>query len=555
MKKFLENFFGLVCLLLAAAQGTTIGAADSKQKPAPPPTASVSGVVIDSVSRLPVSHVTVALQSRVIKIENASFEWASISVQTKMASTDELGAFSFSEISPVGVYQLSAVADRYHKSYLGSPDSTRPWYLEFKPGEKRSSETIQLVRHTRVSGRVVDGSGKPVAGVQVMALSPTHRSGIDTTVPAGNTTTNAAGGYELNIASRVARFVASPLPAMIGYRSTFYPSVPGYQEATPVDLAPGADLHGIDIVMLRGPTGAVTVEAPGIPARTVIRLQPDWCPITACVPIARDAVVGKESTATIRNVPPGRYALFYFLPENRPGERASEITGFRQPSGPPVTTDGSDVAFAVDWRGSVVTGKMVSPAGTLPAIRWVCLNSISLFDQYCADVSPDGSFQIAGLRDDEYNASAWAGGKLVRAVTLRGQDVTDRAFRIATSANLEVTLADKPGDVHGLVSGNRDALVQASVFVFPVDQSLWMGFTDERFDRPRRLQQISVVEGKYAVTSLPAGDYWVAATTDDFSANGWQFPDQLRSLMSGASRVFLSDGGSVRLDIKLTGGR
>jgi hypothetical protein len=109
-----------------------------------------------------------------------------------------------------------------------------------------------------------------------------------------------------------------------------------------------------------------------------------------------------------------------------------------------------------------------------------------------------------------------------------------------------VTLVDR---VTTLTGTARDAdgrpASGAWIAAFPVDKNLW-----RRAGLASRRTQVVLPgrAGQYSVKGLPAGEYFVVATTGaslDFSD-----PKILSSLIPDASRVGLQDGDSKSLDLR-----
>ena len=88
-----------------------------------------------------------------------------------------------------------------------------------------------------------------------------------------------------------------------------------------------------------------------------------------------------------------------------------------------------------------------------------------------------------------------------------------------------------------------------TVVVFPTDRTMWSV-------TPRLLRLAGPAEdGSFEVSSLPPGEYWVAATDpmNGTDASGdWQALDGLDSLVPGAARVTLKDGEARTITLPLT---
>jgi hypothetical protein len=136
-----------------------------------------------------------------------------------------------------------------------------------------------------------------------------------------------------------------------------------------------------------------------------------------------------------------------------------------------------------------------------------------------------------------------------------GRDLIDVAGESGTTelTDIIVTFVDRPdATLSGTVTTPRgDPDPEAIVFVFPVDPRLRSDLTAQA----RRLRAARTRKtGYYAVPGLPAGDYLVAAGTDELFSN-WLNPAVLDRLSRGAVRVSIADGTSKTQDLRSGGAK
>jgi Carboxypeptidase regulatory-like domain len=140
-------------------------------------------------------------------------------------------------------------------------------------------------------------------------------------------------------------------------------------------------------------------------------------------------------------------------------------------------------------------------------------------------------------------------GWTFKSAMWKGQDVSVTPLDLAGSETPDITIVftDTPTRLAGTV---RDAdgagAAEALVVTFPTDPRMWVDFGATS----RRLRSTASSEsGAYALTGLPAGDYYVAALPPD-QAEDWQTPTFLQQLVGSAVRVTLGDAEKKTQDLK-----
>jgi hypothetical protein len=143
-------------------------------------------------------------------------------------------------------------------------------------------------------------------------------------------------------------------------------------------------------------------------------------------------------------------------------------------------------------------------------------------------------------------------GWTVKSVISEGRDISETPFDLGASdlKNIIVTFTDRPTTLTGLAhtkDGSPDP--DALVVVFPTDPAGWTDFGVA----PRRLRSARPLKnGKYTITGLPAGDYYIAAISED-AFSSWQSPDVLAELSRSATQVRIIDGDTHTQDLGRSG--
>jgi hypothetical protein len=214
--------------------------------------ASVEGVVVNSVTGVPVPRAHVAVQGQV---EGKPERFGT--------TTGADGRFSITDI-PAGSYSTSAERVGF-VSQFGSRDR-----ITLRGGDTRSDIEIKLIPTGSITGRVTDADGRPVEGANVTAQGA--RSGESgTTDDKGEFRIGglAPGRYRVR-AGHGDIYVGPPEIRTDGtvdvhYASTYYPGAVSKEQAGKVEVRAGAESTGVDIRLLAVPFVRVSGKVIGIP--------------------------------------------------------------------------------------------------------------------------------------------------------------------------------------------------------------------------------------------------------------------------------------------------
>jgi hypothetical protein len=142
-------------------------------------------------------------------------------------------------------------------------------------------------------------------------------------------------------------------------------------------------------------------------------------------------------------------------------------------------------------------------------------------------------------------------GWYLKALTINGSDATDEVidFGVGITRTVvgDVVISSGGGAIAGRVTADRMAVAGSRVMVFPEDRSKW--FERSRFVKVVRASQ----DGSFRASSLPPGDYYVAATTVAPGSDEAPTEADFERLISRAMRATLDEGEDRRVDVPLTG--
>jgi hypothetical protein len=519
---------------------------DPVRAPAPAPAASVTGRVTDAESGHPVANAVVMFASA---LPGAVTLDSLMQIQGYQAVTGPDGRYAFAGL-PAGDYTVSAMPPSFTATHRvaspGPPDDAfhlgRP-SLALAPGEAREDVDIRLPRSYGIDGRLVDGTGAPMAGVSVR----TERApGWD--LVGWPSETDDRGMFRVyGLIPGTYRVCAIPWTfrpevrlgdrADVRFVRTCYPAATEAGAAYPLTITK-ADLSGIEIQMQRSGAYTLTgdvVDASGAPARdariSVMRDDGD-----AVSDIHAEI---REGRFIVRGVVDGEYRIF-------------ASTGNRHERGrTQVRVEGADVGGVIvrTSPGATVRGRVVldgnpMPAGAIARLRIGIRRELLLLagpimtNPSDASVAADLTFELTRLFDPvALGVTGLPDGWAVKSMTWEGADITDRAveFAPATSGLLHVILTDRVARLRVRLSEPVGPPVSpALVLVAPADPARFVGGLRADGKRTER--------GELDFGVLAPGDYLVAAVPVDMRLLGSGGGTALEGLLRGAQRITLAEG-------------
>jgi hypothetical protein len=373
------------------------------------------------------------------------------------------------------------------------------------------------------------------------------------------------------------------------YPTVFYPTSTTAARATVITVGSGEERNAIDFRLKAVTTSKVSGTMMG-PEGPAANLQVTMVPAEADdLATSIDTLVSfsdGQGRFTFTGVPPGQYVLRTTrMPRMAMGpaetqtiQQGGNVMVFRTASASgtsPLPTEPTlwaemsvsvgtrDVSeLTVGLRPGIKVSGMVQFSGTAERPQSDRLPTIGI-NLEPADVrpglqggrgriEPSGQFATVGVPPGRYFVrvagapqgwsfhSAMVGGRdaSVVPIDLEGNDL----------GGIMLTFTDRPSELSGEVSAEGATPDFASVLVFPTDTTAWTGYgsSSRRFATTRVGK-----DGKYRLTNLPAGDYYVVAIPDR-EATDWQNPKRLESLSTEAARVRVRDGDHVTQMLKVS---
>lgn len=521
------------------------------QDPAPRP-AQVKGRVVDSVTGAPLPRAIVSIRA------------VGGPGSMAQATTSGSGHFEFAALAPAS-YTVSATSGEFRVTHV-LQETPKP--IQLQHGETREI-TIAMRPALAISGRVVDDSGSPLAGVQV-EIRPIGGNGRgiyfrrfpDTDdsgafrlfgLPPGRYTVCAEGRTSPTFgtapAKRELRFV----------RTCHAASADGAGE--PVVLSE-TDIDGVEIRMQRRPTftiSGVVLDSSGLPAQNVkVGLSVIQGNRFAGTSVSGSSRVAPDGVFMLRNIVPAHYELLAEGPGAAPGTLEAAMMWLD------IVNDDVTGLTLMTKKGVRLRGRVTFEDDPPPTFRIENLRVLPRRPTGSASglsgqpgnsaVTPEGTFELTNvfgpfLIEIGGLPPRW----VVRSVRYRGREIRDIAteFDGDPQHGVEIVLTSRTAEISGRATDDRgNSAADTRVLVFPTDRDRWSSWNVTSATASK--------EGAFIVRDLPPGDYFAVAV----SSAAWtelvstltpaQEARRYGALAAVAQRLTLleNDRRTVELDVK-----
>jgi hypothetical protein len=330
---------------------------------------------------------------------------SSIHITGLEAVTDEEGNYRIKSVPP-GTYKVLVAAPAYVQSQ-------GPNRVVVAKNEAAENIDVALVRGGVITGKVIDGDGRPVLEEQVsFSLTTTSRA-----LPYMRTIRTDDRGVYRAFGLPAGRYLvyagkdstSSFGRANAGYQRTYHPSAVNATDATAIQVNEGTEATDVNITLgrqLRKYTargriidGDTFQPLPNAHIGIQLFFDPKTYGGTGYTAQNNAAESTKDGEFRIENLPPGNYAVY--LEASTDSEWSSEEVRFE------ITDQDIEGLVIKTSRGATVSGVVVLEGPHDPAVRArLPENKISVSvsaESYgkpipLVNINPDGSFRLTGLR-------------------------------------------------------------------------------------------------------------------------------------------------------------
>jgi hypothetical protein len=486
-------------------------------------------------------------------------------------STNGLGQYELRDLPP-GRYSLNAsragyLAMSYGQSQPG--ELGRPF--ELADGQTMDKVDFTLPRTALISGRVVDETGEPLAGANVLVMQMRFFNGKRRLLPVrGNAVTDDTGQYRISslepgeyyvqASSRETWQADPPSKDMLGFMPTYFPASANPSEAQRVRVRAGQEAASTDIGLIPGKAAKISGTVFSLQGRPLagesLRMSYEVHGESfMSMSGGQSTKVNPDGSFQFVNVAPAEYHLNIMTSAtaDRPIEAANVI----------VSTIAGDVeglsivtSSAGAWSGRVVVedGAFPTPltkllVRALPVERDTAVSNAGGVMLDNGRVREDGSFELKNVvGSNRVGIGPLPEGWAIRRIEQSGRDYTNTPLDAQGQAvdGVTILLTSKFPDVTGAVHDDKgNASPAGTVLLFPEDTALWN--EDLRTVRTARPDD----SGNFRIRSIRPGDY-LAVAVPRIQTNQWNDPDYLESLRQLAKRVAIHDDQSAALDLALT---
>jgi carboxypeptidase family protein len=481
------------------------------------------------------------------------------------SQTNENGDYELKDVKP-GRYTLMVMRNGYVPQNYGQKSTdlmsammspTQGTQLTVRAGETLSQVNFQMIRGGAVEGQITDQNNEPLSRVMVQLSRYRTMQGKRTLMPASMGQTDDRGHFRL-FEIPPGSYYLSASYASFGFPDgggafppTYYPGALSPQEASKIQIAPAAEITGINMALTEAASFTISgkvMRSDGKPA-TGARLMSMRHPPEGFGMMFGGSGVDTDGSFKLSNMLPGKYRLTSSTTRDGKQESGSVI----------VEIGGEDLqnVFVVLGNGAEVSGKIVVEGQSAQPIEP---------RQIRVTLVPDAGPMMGGFfgggpqetKDDltftqnvaegsmRFNVNLPTGNFYLKSIRMEGRDVTDQAVEFKNNDRyhgVEVVISSQGGQLSGVVRKEEggEVLRGATVVLFAADPEHQ---SKSRFTKTVQTDQ----QGSFVAKGIVPGEYVVCALLNH-EAGAETDVSYLKEIEKLGKRVELSAGGTKTEDL------
>ena len=524
------------------AFGQNLSRPDQDSSDKEPEFAVIAGRVLNAETGIGLPKATVALYSM-----NTRRSWRPLA-----AKTNDEGEYQIADVPP-GRYRIFGTRTGFvRQSFSRNPSQGRSssgTLVAVRAGQVLPNIDFYLIPGGVIEGQIFDTDYDPLSRVKVSLQRVRTVGGRRTLASVANASTDDRGLYRL-FGIPPGRYYLSatyrPFEMPRGEKATpvptYYPGVPSPQQATEIDVHPGTQHAGADMVLLEARSyslGGTVVDAEGSPLASV-RVH---CRKPASEGWAGEAAGGATTDSAgnfeVMNLVPGEYLLSGYA--DQAGRTLLGSAAY--------TVSNRDVrgALLALGDGAEIQGKIVAEGSDAELDpRQVLVHVVPeeiippVFNKQIAELNEDSTFQIGQIPPGSARITVTLppGNFYPKSIRLRGMEVVDQAFSVSGNeriSRVEVVVSPEGAQLAGVVEDDDtgEAAPGATVLIFSSNRAKRKAHS--RFTRTTQADQ----DGNFSLGGIVPGGYIVCAVINH-EAGAEDDPSYLSAMEKSCERVKLA---------------
>jgi len=441
------------------------------------------------------------------------------------SQTNENGDYEIKDVKP-GRYTLMVMRNGYVAQTYGQKSAdpmsrTQGTQLTIRAGETLGQVNFQMIRGGAVEGQITDQNNEPLSRVMVQLSRYRTMQGKRSLMPVSMSQTDDRGHFRLFEIPPGSYYLSATYRSFGfpdgggAFPPTYYPGALSPQEASKVQVAPAAEITGINMALTEMVSFTISgkvMAGDGKPASGARLMSMRHPPEADFGMMFGGGGVDPDGSFKLSNMLPGKYRLTANTNRDGKTESGSVIVE--------VGSEDLQNVFIVLGNGAEVSGKIVVESQSTQPIEP---------RQIRVMLVPDAGPMMGGFfgggpqetKDDltftqnvaegsmRFNVNLPTGNFYLKSIRMEGRDVTDQAVDFKNNdryQGVEVVISSQGGQLSGVVRKEEggEVLRGATVVLFAADPERQ---SKSRFSKTAQTDQ----QGSFVAKGLVPGEYVVCA--------------------------------------------